>query len=86
MMSSKWIPVTEELPPMDTEVLVYCTTVTWYDDGPESYAVRTDGPQILLGHYSQMSLCWFCETVDDQQHIEPTHWMPLPDFPNGEEE
>ena len=73
-MNNKWIPVTEELPPMETKVLVYYPTVSW--------SVK-DHPQFLLGWW-RSGLCWLYNCGCRDWEIEPTHWMPL-EAPNGEE-
>ena len=83
-MDNKWIPVTEELPPSDKKVLAYCSTVSW--------SSKKEDPDILVGFYSpgrrsaRPTRDWFCETYDNSlERIDVTHWMPLPEAPNGEE-
>ena len=70
-MHNKWIPVTEELPPMDTEVLVYC--------------VQQPYKRTLVGFLDSGCKTWFCETDNFLERIKPTHWLPIPKAPKGEE-
>ena len=72
MMNNKWIPVTEALPSDGEEVLVFCSTDGWASEDFE------------------FGLAWYCPSFQrwlvNYEGLEPTHWMPLPEAPEGEEE
>lgn len=66
IVMKQWIPVTKELPPDDTDVLIYdgkmrvASIVMWDDTddgGKEPYWIASD---------------W---------KTKPSHWMPLPEAP-----
>ena len=67
-MSSKWIPVAEELPQEYTYVLVYCTI----------HGVK-------LASYEKKKF-WIDDGYGYMEPVEATHWMSLPEAPDGGEE
>lgn len=77
-MDNKWIPVTEQLPPNGQEVLTYSPSTPWWFSYEREHCVR-------VGFYSVAHVDWLFPTSNGNAKIEPTHWMPLPDVPNGEE-
>ena len=67
----KWIPVSEQLPPLDEDVLVFAygsMMRVWMLEKP------------CLG-----DACWQCEDGYWEDVSAATHWMPLPKFSKGGE-
>ncbi len=60
-----WIPVSERLPEIATDVLVYGV-----NHGSASYAVA-----------GLFSGSWESQETEETTRFEPTHWMPLPKCP-----
>ena len=74
---SKWISVTEKLPPNGQEVLTYSPSTPWWFSYDREHCVR-------VGFHSVAYDAWLSPGKGSNAKIEPTHWMPLPDAPNGE--
>lgn len=64
----KWIPVTEQVPELDVDVLAFNGDYIFVSQYYRSYFASWDKE----GH-----LLW----VKDQYAKDPTHWMPLPNPP-----
>ena len=75
---NKWIPVTEQLPPDEEDVLTYSTSTPW--------SFTHDDPCIAVGFYNEWFKCWYFPTDSHHARFNPTHWIPLPDPPKPEEE
>lgn len=72
---SGWTKVTEQLPPFDEPVLVYCS-----DDDPEFVmAAYRDGPNGTYWDYIDRVLSDITGLMDP----EPTHWTPKPKPPRN---
>ena len=61
----RWIPVSERLPEIATDVLVYGV-----NHGSASYTVA-----------GLFSGSWGSQETEETTRFEPTHWMPLPAVP-----
>ena len=61
----RWIPVSERLPEIATDVLVYGV-----NHGSASYTVA-----------GLFSGSWASQETEETTRFEPTHWMPLPAVP-----
>lgn len=70
-LEPKWIPCSERLPERADEVLIAYREE--YDDWSEEYAVSTATYMPRAGRW-------------DYDHLNITHWMPLPEPPKGEQE
>ena len=77
----QWQPI-ETAPEDGTVVLGYCPYDDKYPNMSSIYPIRFNGRKYAEGWYSQT-------TDGDDDGVEPTHWMPLPDAPalvaHGEE-
>lgn len=73
---SRWIPVTERLPPDgDVEVLVYVPTGKYNHVDMDVWQMHTDQPA-GYGPSVEIGLMW-----GNHEFEEVTHWMPLPKPP-----
>lgn len=74
LIEPRWIPVTERLPDVWSDVLVAVLK-----HRPRSYPVRTMAVDFITmtGEWAEMSCDW---------RNEVTHWMPLPEPPREETE
>lgn len=81
----KWIPVTERLPELDQEVLVYAIGK---DDGFIGNAVTTISERFIFRLFPSSDGVeeWRSPWEYFNSNYEITHWMPLPDAPKGEEQ
>ena len=67
-MESNWIPVSERKPELDERVMVCNAAGQWVSIGSRQ----------LTGEYHH----WDDDNYEELR--EPTHWMPLPEPPEGE--
>lgn len=72
LVDEKWIPVTERLPRMWEEVMLRFPNnqAVGFHDGDSGWAVFS-GDNLY--------------TYVAPEEVHPTHWMPLPDPPKGDE-
>jgi hypothetical protein len=68
MMAGKWKLLRDELPELDTRVLLFFGNQT--SKHVEAGYVGDDGDGIYHYFYDGNSLC-----------VEPTHWMEIPELP-----
>lgn len=68
----KWIPVTERLPPVDEDVLVW------------AYNSMTRIWTLCRLYYETADVYWECEDGTMEEVPVVTHWMPLPEPPKEE--
>ena len=71
----KWIPVTERLPSLHDDVLLYFKDD---DNMAAGYLDDVDEDRTMWCAYSDGGYYTDCD-------YEPTHWMPLPELPKGGE-
>ena len=71
----KWIPVTERLPSLHDDVLLYFKDD---DNMVAGYLNDVDEDRTMWCAYSDGGYYTDCD-------YEPTHWMPLPEPPKGVE-
>ena len=79
----KWIPVTERLPEVGKEVLIYAVGK---DDDFSSVIAITDRMIFRLFPASDGVETWSSPWQYFMTNYEITHWMPLPEPPKGEED
>ena len=70
----RWIPVTERLPSLHDDVLMYFKDD---DNMAAGYLDYVDEDRTMWCSYSDGGYWTDCD-------YEPTHWMPLPEAPKGE--
>lgn len=69
---NSWIPCSERLPEVDTNVLIY-------------YPKWEDAP-VQTAHITHDGICWeFSDGEFYPSKSEITHWMPLPEIPEPPE-
>ena len=79
----RWIPVTERLPEVvDTYLVVVKYKYDWEDEYDIDVDVATYNPY----EKAYIDDCWntYNDWDEGQQYIHVTHWMPLPQPPEGE--
>lgn len=85
---TEWISVKDRLPEDDDEVLMFTEEVETYGRHKEKRKIYRN---MYRGYYDgwewYTSYCYGCERIKDvnekypDEHVEITHWMPLPDPP-----
>ena len=70
-VGSKWIPVTERLPEIDADVLMYFADD---DNMTAGFLVDVEEDTSMWSAYSDGGYYTDCDYV-------PTHWMPMPEPP-----
>jgi hypothetical protein len=65
---SKWISIRKELPPEDTDILIY---------SKENGILKGRYVRTVVGES-----IWFSECFTSHHYAHPTHWMLLPKTPN----
>ena len=75
-----WISVKGSLPEVGQKVLVYL----------RSFEGRSSSAGVYMGHRSWRANEWavddvYCEDAEPVSGDEVTHWMPLPEEPNGKQ-
>lgn len=68
----RWLPVTESVPADMYTVLVWIT-------GPED--VTSEEPFAEIGVYNPERRQWQCYLYGDEQDVEVSHWLELPEPP-----
>jgi hypothetical protein len=76
---TRWIAVSERLPKFG--ILVLVANESWHPGWPKTMHGHLDSEGAWCGHYADLDRCGQ-PTEKGLPTDEPTHWMPIPEFPS----